>query len=155
MQYLLILLALLAGVVLPVQAAVNAKLGTSAKSAELGALLSFVIGIAGLFVYCFLARIDLSAWKNTLSLPWYYWLGGLLGAFYVVSLIILAPKLGVGLTLGLSVAGQMIFGLVMDHYGWLGLEERSIKWPQILGAALIIAGVLLLRLKSFPWEGSS
>ncbi|MEM6395101.1 MAG: DMT family transporter [Bacteroidota bacterium] len=146
MQYLLILLALVAGVVLPIQAAVNSKLGESAQSAELGALISFVVGITGLFIYCLIIRVDFSAWKNTLSLPLYYWIGGLLGAFYVVSLIVLAPKLGVGLTLGLSVAGQMIFGLVMDHNGWLGLEQRSVGWQQLLGAALIIAGVLLLQL---------
>ena len=145
MYYLLLLLAVVAGVVIPMQAALNAELGRAVKSPELGALLSFVVGIIGLFLYCLLVRVDMSQWKNALQIEWYYWLGGLMGAFFVLSLIILAPRLGTALTLGITVAGQMIFALIMDHYGWMGLTEQPFSWYKFVGVAMIIGGVFLLR----------
>ena len=147
MQYFLLLLfAVAIGAGLPVQAALNSELGKSVQSPVYGALLSFVIGIAGLLLYLLVTRVDLSTLRGAFELPWYYWLGGLLGALYVAGIIILAPKLGTALTFGLTIAGQMILGLIMDHYGWLGLPVHPINWSRTIGVLFIIGGVVLIRL---------
>lgn len=146
MQYLLLLLfAVVIGASLTVQAALNSELGRAVGSSIYGALLSFVVGIAGLFVYLVFSRVEWSNWRQALELPWYYWLGGLLGALYVTGIIVLAPRLGTALTFGLTIAGQMILGVIMDHYGWLNLPENPISWWRVIGVLLIIVGVVLIR----------
>ena len=147
MQYFLLLLfAFVIGAGLPVQAALNSELGRAVGSPIYGALLSFVIGIAGLLLYLFATRVDLTTLRQAFALPWYYWLGGLLGALYVAGVIILSPRLGTALTFGLTIAGQMILGLIMDHYGWLGLPVNPISWPRVMGVVMIIGGVVLIRM---------
>jgi transporter family-2 protein len=144
-QSLFILLAIIAGVVLPIQAGFNTELGKAVKSPVYATLLSFIVGMVGLFLYCVFAKVPLGTVKQGLQMPWYYWTGGLLGAFYVFSIIVLTPRLGVTLAFGLTIAGQMVFSLIMDHYGWLGVPEAPINWARSLGVALIIAGVVLIR----------
>ena len=73
------------------------------------------------------------------------WLAGILGAFYVAVVIILAPKLGTALTFVLIVAGQMVVSLILDHFGMLGLPIKQINWQRMVGVALLIAGVLMIR----------
>lgn len=146
MQYFLyLLIAIIAGILIPVQSGLNAKLGDAAKSPVLGALLSFMVGILGIFIYCLITRVDFTHVKNTFQLPWYYWTGGLMGAFFVYTLIIAPPKLGIALTLGITVAAQMIFGLILDHYGLLGFPQDSITITKVIGTVLIVGGVFLLR----------
>jgi transporter family-2 protein len=73
------------------------------------------------------------------------WTAGILGAFYVAAVIILAPKLGTALTFSLIVAGQMIISIIFDNYGLLGLPIKQINWQRLLGVAFLITGVLLIR----------
>jgi transporter family-2 protein len=77
--------------------------------------------------------------------PWYVWFAGLLGAFYISTVIVLIPRLGFALTFGLIVAGQMAISLLFDHYGILHTPIREISLGRIIGALLLIAGVLLIR----------
>lgn len=146
MQYFLfIIIAIIAGVLIPIQSGLNAKLGEAAKNPVLGALLSFIIGTLGLLTYCLINRADFANVKSAAQIPWYYWTGGLMGAFFVYTLIIVPPRLGIALTLGITVAAQMIFGMVLDHYGLLGFPQDSITLTKVAGALLIIGGVFLLR----------
>jgi transporter family-2 protein len=142
---LLIVLAVLAGAVLPLQAALNARLGKAVINPLYGAWLTFIVGAVGLLIYLLLARVSFATVQNAYTEHWSVWMGGLLGAFYVVSLIILVPKLGTALSFGLIVAGQMSFSLLFDHYGWWGVPVQPINWTKIMGVVLIIGGVLLIR----------
>lgn len=143
--YLLSFIALLSGVVLPIQAVLNAKLGKTVGDPIYGALISFIIGGLGLLLYCLIVRTDFSQITQATSSNWLIWTGGLMGAFYVVAVIILVPKMGTALTFGLVIAGQMGFSLVMDHYGWFAAPIQAISWQKILGVLLIIGGAILLR----------
>ncbi|RME92051.1 MAG: DMT family transporter [Bacteroidetes bacterium] len=140
-----ILLAVIAGAVLPVQAAVNSRLGDAVNDSIYGTFLSFIVGLVALMPYVFSGKVKLSSLNNAFDQHWSIWTGGALGAFYVTSLIILTPRLGVAMTLGLTVAGQMAFALVMDHFGWLGLHVDPINWTKVIGIVLIVGGVWLLR----------
>lgn len=144
-QALLFLLAIFAGVMLPIQAGLNSEIGRTVKSPVFAALISFLVGTIGLVLFLLATRASWANVKNGFQLPWYYWTGGLMGAVYVVAIIMLAPRLGVALTFGLTVAAQMLLSIVLDHYGWLGLPTAPINWARVLGVILVIGGVVLIR----------
>ncbi|MEL7161098.1 MAG: DMT family transporter [Bacteroidota bacterium] len=145
-QALLFLFAVIVGVMLPVQAGLNSEMAKAVKSPLFGTLISFAVGTVGLLLYLLLARANWADLREGFHLPWYYWTGGILGIVYVAGIIVLAPRLGVALTFGLTVAAQMAFSVIMDHYGWLGVPENPINWMRVLGVSLIIGGVVLVRL---------
>lgn len=144
-QALFFLFAIVVGVMLPIQAGLNSEMGKTVKSPMFGTLISFGVGTIGLLLWLLLTRANWADLRNGLQLPWYYWTGGLLGIVYVAGIIILTPRLGVALTFGITVAAQMAFSIVMDHYGWLGVPENPINWLRVLGVGLIIGGVILIR----------
>ncbi len=145
MLYLSILMAFMAGAVLPIQAGLNARLGNAVQDPVYAALISFVVGTIGLLIYLLVSKTDLSTLPNAFSVDWYVWSAGLMGAFYVVAVIVLVPKIGAALTFGLIITGQLGISLLVDHYGWLSLPVNTINWQRILGIVLIIGGVLLIR----------
>lgn len=143
--YLLLLLAVVSGAVLPVQAALNAKMGKAVGDPVYAALISFVVGSLGLLLYCIITKVELSQISQAGTVDWSVWSAGLLGAFYVAAVIILVPKIGAALTFGLVVTGQLTFSVLIDHYGLLGLSVHPFNWQRLAGIALIIGGVLLIR----------
>ena len=77
--------------------------------------------------------------------PWYAWpAGGVLGVTYLTGNILLAPKLGAGTLVGLVVAGQLIFSVLLDHFGWLGFAQHPAGVARLAGCSLMIAGVFLI-----------
>ena len=144
-QLFFIILAIIAGAVLPVQAGLNVQLGKSVHQPIFAAFASFLIGTLGLLLYLYMLKFDFSTIAQTKSVSPVVWIAGLLGAFYVAAVIILAPRLGVALTFVLVVAGQMAVSLILDHYGLLGLPVKQINWQRLLGVAFLVAGVLLIR----------
>ncbi len=143
---LYLLLAILAGIVTPTQAAINNKLNSFVDHPLIAVLVSFVVGTVGLFAYMLVAGIPLSNSVNTLkNAPLIAWTGGLLGAVYITSLIFVVPRLGVALTFSLIIAGQMLITLVIDHFGFLGVPIHSVNWQRLLGVVLITGGVILVR----------
>ncbi len=144
-NYLFILLAILAGMAIPTQAAINNRLAVSAGSPVLAAFISFVVGSLGLFLYIMATGISLGGIWAARQAPAVAWLGGLLGAFFVTSGVIMVPRLGVALTFSLIVAGQMLIMLVIDHLGLLGVPVREVSVLRVVGAAMIAVGVVLIR----------
>lgn len=144
MQVVLYALAFAAGLVLTVQVGVNSTLRTSLGSPVMAALTSFVVGLVGLALFLVLTRASLPTKAALSAVPLWAWAGGLLGAFYVASTIIVGPRLGAAALLALSVLGQLLASLVVDHYGWLGFPQHSISIARLLGAVLLFAGVLLI-----------
>jgi len=145
MRYLLIFLALAAGCILPLQASINAKLGGVLKAPVVAALVNFVVGLIALLFFVVGSRTPINIIQAIKQAPTYSWIGGLMGASYVTTIIFLVPRLGAALSFGLIIAGQLIFSLVMDHYGFIDLPQQSITPGRIMGALLIIAGVILIR----------
>ena len=144
-QLFFVILAIIAGAVLPVQAGLNVQLGKSVHQPIFAAFASFLVGTLGLLIYLYMLKFDFSTIAQTKSVSPVVWIAGILGAFYVAAVIILAPRLGVALTFVLVVAGQMAVSLILDHYGLLGLPVKQINWQRLLGVAFLIAGVLLIR----------
>jgi len=139
-----IILALLSGAALPIQAGLNARLGTAAQSPVYASAISFIVGILGLLMYIAVTRQTLSL-QGVRDMPFYLWVGGLLGAFYVTAIVLLFPRLGAGLTFGLVVAGQMVVSILLDHYNILVAQQTPISYMKIVGIALVVVGVVIIR----------
>ena len=146
MIWAFVLFGLAAGAMLPFQAGINAQLAEYLGSPLRAALVSFVVGALVLVpVVAALAR-GLPSAERVSEAPWWVWLGGALGAFYVAGSITSAPKLGAVTLIGVILAGQAVASLVVDHYGMVGFEEHPATLGRIAGLALIALGVLLVRL---------
>lgn len=139
-----IVLAFLSGAFLPIQAGLNNKLGKAVASPVHAALFSFIIGSIGLIAYVLVTRQTVS-WAGIKDAPGYVWLAGLLGAFYVTVIILAFPKLGPGLTFGLVVAGQMTLSILLEHFNILVAQQNSVSYMKIVGIALVVLGVIIIR----------
>jgi bacterial/archaeal transporter family-2 protein len=75
------------------------------------------------------------------SMPWWGWLGGFAGAYYVVTVFMAIPEIGTASTVGLTIAGQQIVSMLVDRYGLLRLPQRPISGVRLGGVVLLLAGV--------------
>ena len=141
----LLLLAVIAGSVLPVQAGINAQLRVTLANPLAATLVSFLVGTVALALVALAARVALPPAGALERAPWWHWTGGLLGAVYVAMMIVLAPRLGAATLIAAVVAGQMLASLVLDHYALVGFPAHPISLQRMLGAALVIGGVALVR----------
>jgi transporter family-2 protein len=142
---LAILLAFAGGLMFSIQTVLNADLGRRLESPVHAAFISFAVGTAALLA-AVLIRRDPPAAGVLAGLPWYSWIGGLLGAAYVVIVIVATPRLGAAVVIGLAIAGQLLGSIALDHLGILGLPEHPVNPWRLLGAAMLTGGVLLIRL---------
>ncbi len=141
----LVFYALIAGAILPAQAALNAQMARFAGSSGLAALISFAVGTLVLSVYFLCTGAKWPPLSQLMAAPWWLWLGGLLGAFYVAGAVVLAPRLGVATMIGIVIAGQMIASLLIDHFGLLGIPQHSLTPARLFGAVLLVSAVFLIR----------
>jgi transporter family-2 protein len=139
------LLAVVAGFTLPIQAGINAHLSHIIRSPILAAAVSFAVGTMGLSVYALILRTPLPPGAVCAQAPWWVWGGGLLGAFFVAATVVLALKMGAAPMVAFIVAGQMLMSVFLDHYGLLGYPAHPINWTRVAGICLLLAGVALIR----------
>jgi transporter family-2 protein len=141
-----LLLALAAGAMLPFQAGINAQLATYVGSPLRAAFVSFGVGTLVLLVVVALFARGVPTGERLAGAPWWTWIGGALGAFYVGGSIAAAPRLGAVTLIGAVLAGQALASVVIDHFGMVGFEEHPASLGRLAGLALIVLGVLLVRL---------
>jgi transporter family-2 protein len=142
MNSLLMVVAALAGGGMAFQVIVNTQLRLATGSALWTAATQFLVGLGGLILLALAAREPL---PHTVRGPWWMWVGGLLGASYIVVTVLLSRRLGTSLLLASTVVGQLLTALLIDHYGWLGAPVFRLSATRVLGAAFLMAGVLLMR----------
>lgn len=145
MKWLYILLALAAGAILPIQAGINLRLRQALGAPELATLVSFTVGTIVLAAYVLGARISLPTGTMLLSAPWWAWLGGAFGAFFVFSSIVLAANLGAATTMAWLLAGQFIAALLLDHYGAISYDVHPLSLPRVIGVVMLIVGAVLVN----------
>jgi transporter family-2 protein len=145
-----ILFALLAGAVLPVQGAVNGLLRADIGAPFTVGAVSFIVATLSMAVALMAVIAFTDQPKPHLSqlaaLPWWGWLGGFAGAFYVTAVFTAIPVIGTAATVGLTVAGQQIASVFVDSYGWFRLPIRPVSALRLGGVAMLIAGVAIIKL---------
>ena len=139
-----LLLALVAGILIAIQAPTNAILSKASGSPVVAAFISFFVGTIalGALVVATSGRVFAPELRNV---PWYAWVGGLYGAVFVAVAAFAAPRIGLGVLLTAAIAGQLLAGLILDHYGFFGLPRQPVNLTRIAGVALVLAGAVLVR----------
>lgn len=132
------------GSLLAVQVGLNAVMRSHTGTALSAALINFLVGSAALAAVLLASRTPWPTGAQLAGVPWWAWLAGLGGAAYVASSAVLGPMIGGAAFLACIVAGQMAGSLLLDHYGWIGFPERPVTLARLLGAALVVVGVVLL-----------
>ena len=146
MKYVLMVITFFVGTIIPVQAILNARLGRQTMGPLMGALLSFLTGTIILLVLNVIINGSAMFNLRTYSTgPWYIWLGGFIGAIFVGYITWVNQQQGIALTFALAVSGQMFLSLLIDHYGLFGAAVRTITVEKIIGVALIICGIVLIK----------
>jgi transporter family-2 protein len=140
------LLALGAGVSFVFQQAVNANLRAELGSAWWAGFISYLGGTMVMLAVALALREPATWGMATSQGRWMSWTGGVFGAIYIAVSIFLVPRLGAATVIGLIVAGQMLGSLAFDQYGLFGLPVHSLTPVRAVGAALLVAGVVLIRL---------
>jgi len=103
-------------------------------------LFSTLIATTVLLVF----RQSLAGFGDAVRSPWWYWVGGGgMGVVVVLSITVVTPKIGAAATIGLLIAGQLAMGVLIDRYGWFGVEQVPLSWPRLLGVLLLAVGALL------------
>jgi transporter family-2 protein len=139
------LFAVAAGAMLPVQFGINAQLAVWLGSPLRATFVSFAVGATVLFAAVLVFARGVSDGRELGAAPWWVWVGGFLGAFYVLGSVVTAPRLGAAALFAFILAGQAIASLAVDHFGWVGFDENPVTPGRLLGIALVAAGVAAVR----------
>jgi transporter family-2 protein len=142
---LIVLLAAVGGVAAVTQQVFNANLRYALNSAAWAGVVSYAVGLACVVALALASGDPLPSFAVARGTSWYLWTGGALGAFFIIMAIFLVPKLGAATFIALFVVGQMLASLVLDHFGLFGLEKHAASPVRLAGAALLVAGVVLIR----------
>jgi transporter family-2 protein len=142
MQAILYLLTFVIGVVLCLHLAMNGNVGSILNNTSMGNALFWVIGGITAVI------IGLNGWESAFferlkEVPVWLLTAGAMGACLVFGIAWLIPKIGAGPVMIIMLAGQVICGLVFSHYGILGSPVDKLNWVKVLGALVMIVGVVM------------
>ncbi|MEL6640433.1 MAG: DMT family transporter [Pseudomonadota bacterium] len=144
-QWPLILAAFATGAMVPLQLVFNGQLGGVTRNAFTASLIVFLVGAVVLLVLVAIMRPELPSLNDLRAAPRTVWLGGLIATGYIAAIVIITPRLGVGLTTGLILVGQLCMALALDHFGAFGNPQHTLGLGRAAGLALMIAGVITIK----------
>ena len=130
---------LLAGVGIPILAALNAALGARMASPAAAAVILFCVALSAASAVLLVAGP--AALVRAAGVPRHLFLGGLFVAFYVITVTYIAPKFGVGNAVFFVLLGQLASAAVIDHFGLFGARVNPFTLTQGTGVALMAVGV--------------
>ena len=142
---LLIALVLITGMLIPVQPVINANVAQKVGHPVSAAMISVTITFICLTIAALAARAPFWGPKLLAETPYFAFFGGAIGAIFLLVGLYAAPRLGIAFAIALLIAGQMAASMIIDHFGLMGIQERSMSPMRILGACLLLAGVVLIR----------
>lgn len=139
-----IIFVILAGACISVQAPINAAMGRAVQSPLVAAAISFGVGFVLLTLAAF-ATGDGRGFVTAFRQDWKLWLGGILGAFYVWTIVWTLPRMGVVTAICAMALGQMVAAIILDRAGAFGLPVREVSIPRIMAALMVAGGLVLSR----------
>jgi bacterial/archaeal transporter family-2 protein len=138
-------LGLIAGLSFVLQQIVNANLKTGLSSSLWAAFVSYAGGTLLVALLLLATQQGVPSRQVIAGTSWPSWLGGAFGVVYVLASIALLPRVGAATSIALIVAGEMLTSVTFDHFGLLGLTKHPIDTMRVVGAVLLLAGVVLIR----------
>lgn len=141
----LIFAALIIGASIPLQVALNSQLSGVTGNPMTSSLIAFTMGTVALGLLWLAFRPAVPGLRTLADSPRSAWFGGVLAAAYLVSVVSVAPRLGVGLTTCLILVGQLVTALAIDHFGAFGSPHQAMNLWRLDGLALMVAGVVMVK----------
>ncbi len=142
---IMLALAALAGIATAYQPGLNARLAEHAGARLWGGVANFGVGLLAMALVTLVMRPGAPSAERLGAGPWWMWLGGLCGAFFVTLALILVPRIGSAAYLSAMIAGQLVASVVIDHFGHMGLAVREVTPGRVVGILLVIAGMVAIR----------
>jgi transporter family-2 protein len=122
----------------------NSVLRNSRTNPWLASLISFLPVISLLGVLCFCLPRPLPTVEGISAMPWWAPLGGVIGAFAVITGLLFVDKVGAGAFAGLTITANILMSLVIDHFGLFGVQQHSMGLGRTIGAVLMVAGIFAI-----------
>ncbi|MCC6250397.1 MAG: DMT family transporter [Rubrivivax sp.] len=139
----LLAIAVAVGAAVPLQSAVNARVGALQGHPLYGALANTMIATLVLALLALTLRLPAPSLKA--AGPWWLWSGGLIGAAFVFGGLFVAPRVGAAPFAAATILGTLAASLLIDHFGVLGFTVRPLSVPRVAGVGCVLAGLLLLH----------
>ena len=139
------LLAAGAGACIALQASANARFRENIASQWYAAYCSILGTVLTATLYLAITRPPLPTAAQFKGTEWWNWIGGPLGALIVLAGATLTRELGAAAFIALVVGGQLLCSMTLDHFALLGLKEQPITPGRVLGAVLVVAGVVCIK----------
>lgn len=140
-----ILIGLVAGCLLGTQPSVNGQLGKNLEHPLQASLISFASGTLIILVLSIMTGTFPPVFTSPpRDFPWWIWCGGAIGVILVTSSLIFVPRVGSLPWFAAVMTGQTVTALLLDHFGLLGNPRAEASPLRLLGAGLLIAGVLVI-----------
>ena len=143
MFYLVITLAI--GMLVPFQTAANSRLRSAVGPAYVSTLVSFSVSTLALLLVSLLTGNPIVPTHQMLTqAPWWSWFAGLVAVVTITIAIHLFKEIGPLQAVMIPMFSQLIFSLLIDHFGWFGARVIPLDLKRIIGSLLLIAGVTLV-----------
>lgn len=137
--------AILAGAAMSVQGVMNTRLGEKVGTLETSAFVQLVGFVLALLVAFFFGKGNI---RQLPQAPWYAWLGGVLAPVITLTVMRAIGSLTPTVAISAILLSQLTVAALIDAFGWMGAEKMTFSWEKWLGVALMVGGVVLMKLKT-------
>lgn len=139
-----LLIGIMAGLGAAMMTAINDRLRAHLDVPFLTAFVSFLAGLLTIILIALLSGDMLSFLSSDFEvIPWWTWVGGLLGMVSLSTVVLIFPKLGAVQTAVMPIVGQIVMGVLIDTFGWLNAKQIALSSSRIVGVGLVLLGVFV------------
>lgn len=139
--FLVILIGLIGGAAVGTQSAIVGSMGQKVG----GTASSFIVHLSGaIFSGLWLFIRGGEKIKDWQTLPWYMLISGVFGLILYLTISVTLPRLGGTGMVTLVIVGQLLMGMLVDHFGWLNVPVHPISLARVAGMALLLGGAYLI-----------
>jgi len=139
-----VLLAFLCGVVLVSQPGINSTLSANIGGPLNAASISLSVSAVAVLILRMFFAPEFSFSMAFEKTPYWGWLGGFLGVFFVAASMYVAPRIGATSLISLILCGQIVAALLYDKFGLFGYGEQPVTVLRLFGVGLIVLGTALV-----------
>lgn len=138
-----ILLSLLAGFAVPLQAGTNSRLGVLLGHPLWATGVSLLVSLLALMVVLVFIKVPKPNLSALQGAPWWIWMGGIAGVLYITIALLMAPRLGALNFIMAVIIGQLLISLIIDYFGLVGLPRKDISLQKLLGVLVVVGGFVI------------
>jgi transporter family-2 protein len=138
-------IAFITGSLIPLQLVFNAQLGAITRSPYSAGLIVLIAGLLTMSLIVVVMRPPMPSIAALAAAPPNVYLGGVIASVYIVAIIMVSSKLGVGLTTALILFGQLVMALILDHLGAFGNPQISINAWRVGGVLMMLGGIVAIK----------